>query len=263
MQKIKEKRKEKRKEKGKEKIAKAAVAALMAFSLVSDGVPVKAKSKPVPKGLNEMVSGFTEMKQAFTLGPEADPKLLKGLERRLDPKLVHVSNIVDYYKWERYRDSVTGKTIKYVYKGKYRITKNQEKQAQKKINSISTSAKKIKNKEQRVRRIYRDVTKGVSYRSGRQYCYTSYGALVKKQACCQGISDAFALACSRAGIKTQIISGKSTMDGNTAHMWTRVYVNGSWMYCDPTWDIDASRPRFLMKSEGYFRKTGHKAAGSL
>lgn len=243
------------------KIAKAAAAVLIAFGLAADGVPAQAKTRPAPKALTEIVSGFTDMKKSFTLGPEADPNLLKGLERKLDPSLVHVSNIVDSYKWERYRNTRTNKIVKYVYKGTYRITKKQEEQAQKKITAIAKSAKKIKNKRQRVKYIYKKVIKGVTYNNDHQYCYTAYGALVKKRACCQGIADAFSLACVRAGIKTQIISGVSTKDGNEPHMWARVFTNGTWLYCDPTWDIiTPSHLSFFMKSESYFRETGHRAA---
>lgn len=227
---------------------------LLCLSAPSSAVQTVA----MPKTLTYMVNQFSTMKSTVTMEANASPSYLKGLEKRLDPKAVHISNIVDTFKWTRYRNAVTGKVIKYQYRLKYRITASQERQAQKKISQIASSAKKIKDKKSRAKYIYGKVISGTKYSSSSQACFTAYGALIKKRACCQGLSDAFALICQKAGLNAQIISGTSTANADVeAHMWTRVYIGGKWLYCDPTWDLKRHPYKFFLKSYTYFRKSGH------
>lgn len=235
---------------------KSAITALLLMCMT---VPSSiAQTQATPRGLTEMVNNFTAVRTSFTIGPEASPDYLRGLEKRLDPKIVHTSNIVDSFKWTRYRNARTRKIIKYEYRIKYRISASQERKAQKRISQIASSARKIRNQKNRAKYIYGKVINGTKYRTTAQSNYTAYGALIRKKACCQGLSDALALICSRAGIKSQIISGISTRNADReAHMWVRLRIGGKWLYCDPTWDMKRRPYKFFLKSYAYFRRTGH------
>ncbi|MGN0696231.1 MAG: transglutaminase domain-containing protein [Oscillospiraceae bacterium] len=63
------------------------------------------------------------------------------------------------------------------------------------------------------------------------YVTTSYGAIVKNKAQCQGYSRAFSYLCDLCGIETDIILGESQQ-----HMWNMVKLDGKWYHIDLTWD---------------------------
>jgi len=67
------------------------------------------------------------------------------------------------------------------------------------------------------------------------------GALLNGQAVCEGYAKALQLLCHESGIPCITISGKAwntlpaTGDGED-HMWTAVQLDGTWHFCDPTWN---------------------------
>ncbi len=62
--------------------------------------------------------------------------------------------------------------------------------------------------------------------------FTSYGALLKGNAVCEGYVKLFQWLCYKMGINvTPVESG-----GNMAHMWAAVNLDGNWYMADPTWD---------------------------
>ncbi|MGN1417008.1 MAG: transglutaminase domain-containing protein [Oscillospiraceae bacterium] len=63
------------------------------------------------------------------------------------------------------------------------------------------------------------------------YVTTSYGAIVKNKAQCQGYSRAFSYLCNLCGIETDIVLGESEQ-----HMWNMVRIDGKWYHIDLTWD---------------------------
>lgn len=65
--------------------------------------------------------------------------------------------------------------------------------------------------------------------------YSSYGALVAKQAVCSGYAMAYAELVRTAGIPCYIVASDE-MD----HAWNLVYVDGAWYHIDVTWDDPVS-----------------------
>lgn len=67
----------------------------------------------------------------------------------------------------------------------------------------------------------------------RDFAYEAYGALVQKQAVCNGYAEAMALLLSCVGIENEIMTGWA--DGEL-HSWNRVLLDGAWYQVDATWD---------------------------
>lgn len=65
-----------------------------------------------------------------------------------------------------------------------------------------------------------------------EYSDTIYGALVKKEAMCEGYAKAFAYLCNLAGIENTIVVGET----DVPHMWNMVKLGGNWYHVDVTWD---------------------------
>lgn len=63
--------------------------------------------------------------------------------------------------------------------------------------------------------------------------FSSYGALVKGKAICQGYADAMAYLLSCVGIESMEISGTSQGEN---HIWNAVKIQDDWYYLDVTWD---------------------------
>ena len=61
---------------------------------------------------------------------------------------------------------------------------------------------------------------------------TIYGALVEKEALCQGYAQSFTYLCSLAGIDSLIVLGVA----NEPHMWNIVKMDNDYYHIDLTWD---------------------------
>lgn len=85
-------------------------------------------------------------------------------------------------------------------------------------------------------------------------CSSAYGALVTKEAACEGYSKAAKLLLDRAGVESALLSGTSTgADGSVgAHMWNAVKLNGEYYYLDCTWDDPVSDDGKDVKIYSYF-----------
>jgi len=73
------------------------------------------------------------------------------------------------------------------------------------------------------------------------------GALVDRQANCQGYADAFYLLCSMLGMEVKIMNNKFT--DSRAHTWNAVNVSGRWVMVDVTYDdtnavFDEKKPHY-------------------
>lgn len=68
--------------------------------------------------------------------------------------------------------------------------------------------------------------------------YNIYGALVEKEAVCEGYAESFKYILDEIGIPCVIVSGTATnSEGETEnHAWNYVQLNGSWYVVDTTWD---------------------------
>lgn len=64
------------------------------------------------------------------------------------------------------------------------------------------------------------------------YADSVYGALVKKQALCEGYAKAFSYLCNIVGIENMIVTGYTDVD----HMWNMVKLGDSWYHVDVGWD---------------------------
>ncbi len=64
--------------------------------------------------------------------------------------------------------------------------------------------------------------------------HNAYGALVEKMAVCDGYSQAFKLICNKLGIDCVTVSGY--VDGDGAHAWNAIKLDGKWSFVDVTWD---------------------------
>ncbi|MBQ5316396.1 MAG: hypothetical protein J6I96_02475 [Oscillospiraceae bacterium] len=62
-----------------------------------------------------------------------------------------------------------------------------------------------------------------------------YGALVEKQALCEGYAKAFSYLCNLSGIENMIVTGFTEID----HMWNMVKLDGKWYHIDIGWDKPA------------------------
>lgn len=77
------------------------------------------------------------------------------------------------------------------------------------------------------------------------YCednHTIYGALVKKKAVCDGISDAFKYICNKCNLECVTMRGDldSTIDSDNSHQWNIIPINGNWFLVDCTFDLKTS-----------------------
>ena len=67
--------------------------------------------------------------------------------------------------------------------------------------------------------------------------YTAYGALVEKQAICEGYARAMQLLLNEFSIPSTLVCGYSLERGES-HMWNSVKIGGDWYNLDVTWDDD-------------------------
>lgn len=76
--------------------------------------------------------------------------------------------------------------------------------------------------------------------------YTSYGALVKGKAVCDGYARAMQLLCAEAGLSCRLVNGSSK---GAAHIWNLIRIGGKWYHFDGTW-MDSS-----VRTYDYFNLT--------
>ena len=96
--------------------------------------------------------------------------------------------------------------------------------------------------------------------------HTAYGALVQRQAVCDGYAYAFQLLCSYAGIPAATVTGMSQRDEGLDqdsyvenHAWNLIAYGEEYYYCDPTWDDNGGE---YLDADGA-RVTGPQSAQGL
>ena len=69
--------------------------------------------------------------------------------------------------------------------------------------------------------------------------HTAYGALIYKNAVCDGIASAFNLLASKLGFRCMLAVGRSAYELSTTknHAWTIIEIANSFYHMDVTWDI--------------------------
>lgn len=96
-----------------------------------------------------------------------------------------------------------------------------------------------------------------TYSKQSSFCHTAYGALVDKNAVCDGFSMAFQYLCRMAGIQTLLVQGSSLSPitgSSEGHAWNIVYIDGKPYHVDATWD-NAGEPTEDRMHYGYFNLT--------
>ena len=83
--------------------------------------------------------------------------------------------------------------------------------------------------------------------------YNIYGALVNKEAVCEGYAKAFKYLMDQLGVETVIIIGAATdSEGNTQnHAWNYVKLDNTWYAVDVTWDDPIILGGWLIKEYKY------------
>lgn len=82
--------------------------------------------------------------------------------------------------------------------------------------------------------------------------YSSYDALIGKEAVCQGYATLFYRMATKAGLSVRMIEG--TLDGNN-HMWNMVKLGNSWYHVDLT-NEDENPGLFFNQSDGRLAQHG-------
>ena len=101
------------------------------------------------------------------------------------------------------------------------------------VNSVTAATKNLSSQFEAELYIHDFICNNTAYNINGKYIYSAYGALVDKNAVCEGYSKAFALLCSKAGINSFLVRGVSK-DQN--HMWNTVNIDNAWYNIDVTWD---------------------------
>lgn len=79
------------------------------------------------------------------------------------------------------------------------------------------------------------------------------GALLDAKATCAGYAKALKLMLDMVGIESCAVTGSVNENGTAVnHMWLAVCLNGTWSFCDPTWDDPVSDDGRQTVEHGYF-----------
>lgn len=80
--------------------------------------------------------------------------------------------------------------------------------------------------------LYQFVVEYLSYSSKiTAISYTAYGAVAERETVCQGYVALFNSMAKKLGFEAEGVVGSVQGEG---HIWSRVMVEGQWIYCDPT-----------------------------
>lgn len=99
----------------------------------------------------------------------------------------------------------------------------------------------------------------------KDYSYSSaYGALVNRQAACEGYSKAAKLLLDEAGIESGIVCGTATSQKNetSSHMWNAVKINNRFYHLDCTWDDPVNDNGMKMRMYSYFNVSDEMISAS-
>ena len=102
---------------------------------------------------------------------------------------------------------------------------------------------------QKISAIYNWVTTSIRYDKDSMY-YFNWGpdpslkvsaALRRKKGVCENFASVFTDIALKCGIPSFVVSGYARYSGSgkAGHSWSAVYLDSTWLLCDPTWDIGA------------------------
>ncbi len=102
------------------------------------------------------------------------------------------------------------------------------------VQSYADNAKNYTNLFEQELYIHDRLCNEIEYNEdGDEFIYSSYGALVEKQAVCEGYSRAMQLICNEIDIPCLIVYGNADNEG---HMWNLINPGDGWYHLDITWD---------------------------
>lgn len=117
------------------------------------------------------------------------------------------------------------------------------------VKKIMKELDKIDGDYYKILWLYHRLIKNIEYSHDYPWSGSIYGAIVKKECSCEGISEAFEYILNLYGIKTIGVSGMSgfIFDGGSVggHKWNMVQLDGEWYAFDVTWDISKDLSKFL------------------
>lgn len=113
--------------------------------------------------------------------------------------------------------------------------------------TVISAAKKLKTEYEQEKYINDFLCDRVTYTVKGDFIDTSYGAIVKGKALCEGYARAFKLLCNKLDIECDLIVGEAE---NIGHMWNRVNIDKKLSYVDVTWN-----DRSKYKTYTYFNIT--------
>ena len=124
----------------------------------------------------------------------------------------------------------------------YEVDQKQAELNKKTQNIIDEVEKNAKTPYQKVLYLHDLLINNITYSHGRDeggktvyddMAYTVYGALVNRDAVCEGYAKAMSYLCKKMGIECILVTGVSKDQG---HMWNLVELEGKWYHIDVTWD---------------------------
>ena len=170
--------------------------------------------------------------------------------KELTKEKITFSKINDYvHPYNSFKDFnvrlyTNGKVVVSVIKN---YSSNEIEELNKRVDDIlyELNISSISNTTDKIRSIHNYIIKNVEYdekmannNTSSYRSNTAYGALVQGYAICTGYSDAMALFLDELDIPNIKISSDE-------HVWNLVYLNGSWVHLDLTWN-DTNNPKYQM-----------------
>ena len=162
------------------------------------------------------------------------------------------------------QDGVTTWTYTFILTDiQYFTTAAQEREMDQEVSRVLSSlALDGKSQKEKIDAIYNYLIRNVKYVSDAELAdesnvikYSSYAALVRHNAVCQGFAGAFYRLCLESGIDSRIVSSDAMN-----HAWNIVELDGSYYHLDATWDINwPNAPKYYLKGTTYW-KAEHRSS---
>ncbi len=130
-------------------------------------------------------------------------------------------------------------------------------QLEEKVAKIKEQALKYKSDYEKEKFVHDYIIRNCTYTydTEKPNVNSSYGALIQKEAACEGYSRAFQLILSKLDIDVRLVTGKAVdeIEGTVGHMWNIVVLDGANYFVDLTWDDPVSSESIIGYS--YFNVT--------
>lgn len=151
-----------------------------------------------------------------------------------------------------------------------RVADEHRKEAEEVMNSwIKNNINSTDDEYTKVKKIHDFLVDSIDYEMNSETTVNGHsvfdvtGALLDRQAVCDGYSKSFNEIAKRVGLETKRVTGDAWNDSyNGSHAWNIVKVNGKWYHVDTTWDDPVSKDGKRRKTYEYFLKSDDYMAQS-